>query len=99
MIIQVLILRVENHFLLPQSKFEELSDSLKEIKTLVLEIRNKPRPFQDWIPKLEAQKLLGLKETSLWSLRRRKKLISSKVGARVFYSIKSIEKLMRKNQE
>jgi hypothetical protein len=90
---------MEDHFLLPQSKFDELITTLREIKSLVLEIKEKPKPLQEWVPENEVQKLLGLKATSLWGLRKNKKLIYAKIGSRIFYKRKSIEDLMSKNEK
>ena len=88
---------MENHFLLPQSKLDDLTSEINLLKQLLLEIKASPRQLTDWISELEAQKLLDLKETSMWSLRRRKKLVFSKIGSKTFYSLKSIEKLLEKN--
>jgi hypothetical protein len=90
---------MENHFLLPQSRLDEFNANFKELKGILLEIRSKPQQLNDWISELDAQTLLGLKETSLWALRKKKQLVFSKIGARTFYSLKSIEKLLSKNQE
>ncbi len=90
---------MENHFLLAQSKLEEFTSDIAEVKRILKEIRSKPQQLNDWITELEAQAILGLKETSLWSLRKSKQLVSSKVGAKTFYSLRSIEKLLNKNQK
>lgn len=89
---------MEDHFLLPQSKFEELRGTLNEIKDSISALRIDPAPLGDWITEHDAKKLLGLKETSLWSLRKRKMVTFSKVGAKLFYSRKSIEKLITKHE-
>ena len=84
--------------LIPQKKFDELTQKVD----LLLELSKdsgKLIKLDDWISELEAQKLLGLKETSMWALRKTKQLAFSKVGAKTFYSLKSIEKLLNKNQE
>lgn len=88
---------MEDHFLLPQSKFEELKINLQEIKDLLNDLKNKPTPLHDWISENEARKLLDLKETSLWGLRKKRMVTFSKIGAKVFYSKKSIEELIRRN--
>jgi hypothetical protein len=90
---------MDNHFLLPQNKFDELTNRLLEVQKLVTELCLKPRSMTDWVSEAEAQALLGLKETSLWSLRKRKQIVFSKIGSKTFYSVKSIEKLLNKNQE
>jgi hypothetical protein len=90
---------MENHFFLPESRLVEFNSSIKEVKGLLLEVMGRARELTDWIPEMEAQKLLGLKETSLWALRKRKQLVYSKIGSKTFYSLKSIEKLLSKNQK
>lgn len=84
--------------LIPQKQFEELTQKVDLLIELGRET-GKSIKMDDWISELEAQKLLGLKETSLWALRKTKKIVSSKIGAKTFYSLKSIEKLLHKNQE
>ncbi len=84
--------------LIPQKQFQELTQKVD----LLLELSKdagKLIKMSDWISEHETQKLLGLKETSLWALRKTKKVISSKVGAKTFYSLKSIEKLLSKNEQ
>jgi hypothetical protein len=66
------------------TKLNELRTILDEIKGILLEVKNKPVPLNDWVPEQDAQKLLGRKETSLWALRKKKKFISSKIGSKVF---------------
>jgi hypothetical protein len=90
---------MEDHILLPQSKLQEITSRLDEINTTIRESIGRQITFSDWIPEKEAQKLLGLKATSLWALRRKKKIAFSKVGSKTFYSLKSISKLLDKNQE
>jgi hypothetical protein len=88
---------MENHFLLPQSKFEELTRRLDELENLLKNQKESIR-LGDWVPEAEAQKMLGLKATSLWALRRHKKIRSSKIGCRTFYSLSSIERFLEKNR-
>lgn len=89
---------MEDHFFLPASSLKEFNASIQELKTLLLEIKGRARELTDWISEAEAQKLLDLKETSLWALRKRGKIVYSKIGSKTFYSLKSIEKLLTKNQ-
>lgn len=84
--------------LIPQKHFEELSKKVDMLVELSKDA-GKVIKMTDWITELEAQKLLGLKETSMWALRKKKQIVFSKVGAKTFYSLKSIEKLLDKNQE
>ena len=84
--------------LIPQKKFDELNEKIERILQMCNETRKSVK-MEDWIPEKEAQRLLGLKDTSMWSLRKQRKVISSKIGAKTFYSLKSIERLLQKNQE
>lgn len=85
--------------LLPQKKYEEFVSKIDQLLELERAAAIKNSRIEDWISEQEAQKLLGLKETSLWALRKRKQLVYSKIGSKTFYSLKSIEKLLNKNQE
>jgi hypothetical protein len=88
-----------NFILLPLSKFEELTKKLDELKFLIQDNIGYSQRIDDWIPEKEAQQLLGLKATSLWALRKQGLIKYSKVGSKTFYSLKSIAKLLNKNQE
>ncbi|MBP9068395.1 MAG: helix-turn-helix domain-containing protein [Bacteroidia bacterium] len=83
--------------LIPQKKFEELEQKVDLLIQLGKEA-GKVVKLNDWISEQEAQKLLGLKETSMWALRKKKRVVSSKIGGKIFYSLRSIEKLLDKNQ-
>lgn len=84
--------------LIPQKQFEDLTKKVDMLVELSKDA-GKVIKMNDWITEAEAQKLLGLKETSMWSLRKKKQIVYSKIGAKTFYSLKSIEKLLEKNQE
>lgn len=84
--------------LIPQKKFDELNEKVDQLLQLYKSSGNSAK-LTDWIPEKEAQQLLGLKETSMWSLRKSRKIISSKIGSKTFYSLKSVERLLHKNQE
>ena len=83
--------------LIPQEKFNDLDQKVNRL--IEIASNGKAIKMNDWITEMEAQALLGLKETSLWALRKKKQIVFSKVGAKTFYSLKSIEKLLNKNQE
>jgi hypothetical protein len=89
---------MEKQFLLmPQSKFDELQKALSDIQSLLKDIKYNPKPFADWMPETELAKLLGLRRTSLWYLRKSKKVVFSKIGSKIFYSRQSVENLTAKN--
>lgn len=51
----------------------------------------------DWLTEEQAKELLQLGTTSLWELRKRKKITFSKVGNRVYYDRKSIVNFIEHN--
>jgi hypothetical protein len=72
-------------------------DSLLERQNKILSLlENTPDKNQvgDYLTEVEAQKLLGRKATWFWSMRTKGLLPYSKVGNKVFYSKKDIEKLL-----
>jgi hypothetical protein len=85
--------------LIPQKKFDDLNQKVDLLIEIINKTSGQTVKMNDWIPEKEAQKLLGLKETSMWALRKTRKIAFSKIGAKTFYSLKSIEKLLSKNQE
>lgn len=89
----------QQFLLIPQSKYEELRQKLDQIIEIIQENTGRSQQIDDWIPEKEAQQPLGLKATSLWALRKQKLIKYSKVGSKTFYSLKSISKLLDKNQE
>ena len=52
----------------------------------------------DWLTEEQAQELLQRKTTSLWDLRKQKKIIASKIGNRTFYDKSSIIEYLEKNK-
>jgi len=79
-------------------KIDNLSKKIDGLIELVSKI-NKPQSLPDWISEKEAQQLLGLKNTSLWTLRKLRQVKYSKIGGRTFYNLESIKKLLEKNQQ
>ena len=67
---------------------EELKKSVDSLST---------QKLGDWITEQQAQKILGLKATSLWALRKKRKIKFSKIGSKIFYSLKSMEEYIEKN--
>jgi hypothetical protein len=89
---------MSNFILIPQEKFNELNSKVDQLLVMLDQKNEIPIRMDDWISESFAQKLLGIKKTSLWALRKQNKIVYSKVGAKIFYSRKSIEKLITKNQ-
>ncbi len=84
--------------LIPQEKFDQLNNKIDELFAVLCQKNELPLKIEDWVPEAYAQKLLGLKKTSLWALRKKGKIIYSKVGSKIFYSKNSIEKLLNRNK-
>jgi hypothetical protein len=77
-------------------KINQLNQHMKEIKSLLVEVNSKYFKWIDWIPEKEAQRLLDVKETTLWGMRKRKLVRHTKLGNKVYYSLRSIEILLDK---
>jgi DNA-binding transcriptional regulator PaaX len=55
-------------------------------------------PIPGWVSEKEMQSRSGLKTTTLWKLRNDGKLVSSKIGKRVYYKLSSFIELLEKNK-
>jgi len=78
-----------------------LIDSLLEGQNKILNLlENAPASNHvgDYINEAEAQKILGRKATWFWSMRTKGLLAFAKVGNKVFYTKKDIEKLLENNK-
>jgi hypothetical protein len=81
------------------SKIAEILYKLEDVQKNVLEIAENASPIQGWCTELQTQKILGLKTTALWGLRKQNLIRYSKIGAKTFYNLESIKKLLEKNQQ
>jgi hypothetical protein len=52
----------------------------------------------DWLTEEQARELLQRGATSLWALRKQGKLVTSRIGNRIYYSLKSILDFIDKNK-
>ncbi len=52
----------------------------------------------DWLTEEQTRELLQRGATSLWDLRKRKKVITSKIGNRIYYDRNSILEFIEKNK-
>lgn len=50
-----------------------------------------------WLSEKEMQDRTGFKTTTLWKLRQEGKIVSAKVGKRVFYELDSFLRLLEEN--
>lgn len=80
--------------LVPQEKIKELENKLDQLLAIVKDNAGKNRQIGDWIPEKEAQVMLGFKTTTLWTMRRRGLIKSSKIRSKVYYSKSSIVKYL-----
>lgn len=88
---------MEQFLLMPSSKYEELIRRLELIELLLKDIQNSNAQIEGWLTENETRKFLGVGATTLWSLRKKNKLEYSKIGSRIFYTVKSVSRLLEKN--
>ena len=81
------------------SEYEGILGELAELKKLVQNKQPIHPVAEKWLTELQTQNILGKKTTSLWALRRKGKLKFSKIGGKIFYCAKSIERLLERNAE
>jgi hypothetical protein len=80
-------------FLVPKAFLDSLMERQNKILTLLQNTPDKNH-VGDYITEAEAQKILGRKATWFWSMRTKGALAFSKVGNKIYYSKKDIEKLL-----
>ena len=56
------------------------------------------QPLDDWINESVTMNLLQCKKTTLYYLRKNKKITYSTIGRKIFYSIQSIKQLLNLNR-
>lgn len=83
--------------LVPQEEFNRLSELQQEILDQLRGTSTNLPGLGDFIPREEAERILGRKGTTLWKLRKEGKIKSSKMGSEVFYSKQSILDYLSKN--
>lgn len=80
---------------------DELGHIIQRLGRLENMIRGLPvksnENLGDWLTEVQAQELLSYKTTSLWGLRRSKKIGYSKINGKIFYSRMSILNFLEKN--
>lgn len=77
----------------PQAFLESLAEGQNKILALLENTPDKNR-IGDYVTEAEAQKMLGRKATWFWGMRTKGLLAFAKVGNKVFYSRKDIEKFL-----
>jgi hypothetical protein len=84
----------------PQFYLDSLVENTKEILALLKGKNNlSSQPVGDYITEEEAQQMLGRKTTWFWNMRTKGKLAFSKIGNKIYYSIKDIEGLLNTNKK
>ena len=87
---------VKDSFINSLETLSEINHKLDQLLQLNLKQNSGGSSLQNWISEKEAQSILGKKVTSLWKLRKEGQIISTKVGHKIFYSMKSIQELLEK---
>lgn len=90
---------METKFALVQiESLENIQNDLAEIKSFLQKTKNteKEKKIENWISQKEAMELLGVKETTLYKLRKSQKLRST-ITRPIFYCVKSIQDYLEKN--
>jgi hypothetical protein len=84
----------------PQFYLDSLVENTKEILALLKGKTNlSSQSIGGYVPEEEAQKILGKKTTWFWNMRTKGKLAFSKVGNKIYYSMRDIEGLMDANKK
>lgn len=89
----------QNLIVLTQGFADAVTSKIDELKKILQEQSISKSHLEKWLDEKSTQELLGLKTTTLWKLRKEGKLITSKIGAKTYYSVDSINILLEKNAE
>lgn len=82
------------------SEIEKLNRKIDRLASIVSQLPvTHNTTLGDWLSEEQAQELLNLGTTSLWSLRKQRKVVTSKIGNRTYYSRESILELIEKNSK
>lgn len=80
-------------------EFSRLNSRMERLENLIRGLPTKSHEtLGDWLNEQQAQELLCYKATSLWSLRKTKKIVSSKINGKNYYSKESIIRYLEKNK-
>jgi hypothetical protein len=86
----------QSFLLVPTEELNKMQQQLSELKLLIQQIPGlDQKQLGDWISQDKAIELLGVKETSLYKLRRDKQLVATQTRP-IFYSLKSIQEYLKK---
>jgi hypothetical protein len=80
-------------------EFERVNSRLERIESMIRGLPVKQNEnLGDWLNEEQAQELLGYKATSLWSIRKAKKIEFSKINGKTYYSKQSIINFLDRNK-
>jgi hypothetical protein len=81
--------------MLPAEELTKINQQLSEIKLLIQKsLPGEQNHLGDWISQEETMKLLGVRETTLYKLRKDGSLIGTQTRP-IFYSLKSIHNYLK----
>lgn len=82
--------------------FEEFERLNRKIDRMVAMVQGMPTTHHtdlgEWLTEEQARELLQRGATSLWDLRKRKKIVASKIGNRTYYNRQSIITYIENNK-
>jgi hypothetical protein len=80
-------------------EFDRLNSKIDRVESMIRGFPVKSNEnLGDWLTEIQAQELLSYKTTSLWALRKTKKIKSSKIGGKTYYSKQSIIDFLDKSK-
>ncbi len=86
---------MEKLIAISESNFELLNNKLNMLIKLLE--KGKGSVFDGWVTEFEAQKLLGLKTTTLWQMRKEGKIGYSKINGKTYDQLNSLQDQLKKN--
>ena len=76
---------------------DEIKKMLQELEARMLKLLVCPELRRDWIPKEELMEYFGYGNTQMLTIEKKYGLVTTEIGKRKFYSVKSAAKTMEAN--
>lgn len=82
--------------IIPEEEWQSIREDIAFLKNAYVKDNNSQ--LGDWLNEKQAQQLLSRKQTSLWRLREKGKIVSEKYEGAVYYSKQSIIDFLNRNK-